>query len=79
MDISLAKDDYISMRIHYSGDKHDYYNIIDVPRMNPTEGMDRILSAIQACKREGSNRRNIVLRYEGQAVLKAPVSPEAAR
>ena len=79
VDISLAKDDYISMRIHYSGDKHDYYNIIDVPRMNPTEGMDRILSAIQACKREGSNRRNIVLRYEGQAVLKAPVSPEAAR
>ena len=72
VDINLAKDDFVSMRIHYGGDRNDYYNIIDVPRMNPEEGMDRILSAIQASKREGTNRRNIILRYNGQAVLKAP-------
>ncbi len=72
VDVNLAKDDFISMRIHYGGDRNDYYNIIDVPRMNPEEGMDRILSAIQASKREGTNRRNIILRYNGQAVLKAP-------
>ena len=72
VDINLAKDDFVSMRIHYGGDRNDYYNIIDVPRMNPEEGMDRILSAIQASKREGTNRRNIILRYNGQAVLIAP-------
>ena len=79
VDMNLAKDDFITMRIHYGGDKNDYYNIIDVPRMNPEEGMDRILSAIQASKREGTNRRNIVLRYNGQAVLKAPVAAEGQR
>ena len=71
-DIDLSKDDYLTMLIYYGGDRRDWYYIIDVPRMNPAEGLDRILSAIETSRKEGSNRRYIVLRYNGQAVLKAP-------
>lgn len=71
-DIDLSKDDFFTMLVYYAGDRRDWYYIIDVPRMNPAEGLDRILSAIEASRKEGSNRRHIILRYDGQAVLKAP-------
>ena len=70
VEMDLAKEKFITMKIHYGGDEMDWYLIQDVPRDDPQQGMERILLSINASKKEGKERRKIVLRFEGQSVLK---------
>jgi hypothetical protein len=73
MRMELLKDDFVTIKIHFSGDAEDWYLIKNVPTDDPSEGMDRILSGIELAKKE--RRREIDLRYAKQAVL--TTTPEA--
>ena len=52
MRMDLLKDDFITIKIHFSGDADDWYLIKNVPTDDPSEGMDRILSGIELAKKE---------------------------
>ena len=67
MRMELLKDDFVTIKIHFSGDAEDWYLIKNVPTDNPSEGMDRILSGIELAKKE--RLREIDLRFAKQAVL----------
>lgn len=67
MRMDLLKDDFVTIKIHFSGDADDWYLIKNVPTDNPSEGMDRILSGIELAKKE--RLREIDLRFAKQAVL----------
>ena len=67
MRMELLKDDFVTIKIHFSGDADDWYLIKNVPADNPSEGMDRILSGIELAKKE--RLREIDLRFAKQAVL----------
>ena len=66
--MELSKNDFVTMRIHYSGDVEDWYVIKNIPVEKPSEGLDRILSGIELARKE--NVREIDLGYKDQAVLK---------
>ena len=66
--MELSKKDFVTMRIHYSGDVEDWYVIKNIPVERPSEGLDRILSGIELARKE--NVREIDLGYKDQAVLK---------
>ena len=67
MRMELLKDDFVTIKIHFSGDADDWYLIKNVPTDDPSEGMDRILSGIELAKKE--RLREIDLRFAKQAVL----------
>ena len=67
MRMDLLKDDFVTIKIHFSGDADDWYLIKNVPTDDPSEGMDRILSGIELAKKE--RLREIDLRFAKQAVL----------
>ena len=76
VEMDISKEGFVSVTIYYSGDKDDWFVFKDVPVANPSEGLDRILNAIEFYRRESKKGRVTSLRFKGQAVSTKEEEPQ---